>query len=470
MGGTKYVKGKHPGATWRKTDFQIHTPRDAGWKGARYPGGTPENEASRHVWARRFLEEALARGISAIAITDHHDVAMIPYVQTVLNEDPDLRDRIWFFPGMEVTCKDSVQCLILFDQGTTIKTLDRLFGGHLQSLEKPENDDEIAPQAEHCGRDITDFLGSIYEDASLKPITIALPHASKSGHKDILRKGFHPRFADLSVDGVYNERSFASLDEITLKKIYGKIEDWSTRRRGIITTGDNRDHSFSGLGLNPCWIRLGEPTAEAIRQAVLADQARIAYDQPEQPSHRIIGLKLSTSLTGPDFELSFNDGFNSIIGGRGSGKSAILEYLRFGLGRSIIDEPADVNLERERELITSTLMPAGVEVLIERNGIRETWKRTLDKSNVITVVDVSGNMEQIGVLEARDRFKARAFYQKQLSTLVRKKETSDEQITGIAAAELVDRRHECTALIASAESEIHASFCTTSVGGEQKPL
>ena len=61
-----------------------------------------------------------------------------------------------------------------------------------------------------------------------------------------------------------------------LARVYGESNDWGNRRHGIITTGDNRNEDYAALGLNACWIRLGEPTAEAIRQAVLADKERIA--------------------------------------------------------------------------------------------------------------------------------------------------------------------------------------------------
>jgi predicted nucleic acid-binding Zn-ribbon protein len=382
---------------------------------------------------------------------------MYPYVQRAIERSPAAREILWLFPGMEITCDDSVQCLMLFDQGTSPDVLRRLFG-LMPKVAEPPADTGEAPQAILCGKDIKDFLGAAFADASFRGKSIVLPHASKCGHKDILRRGFHSRFADLEVDGVYNEKAYVELDEPTLKRIYGELRDWGDRRHGIITTGDNRNADYAKLGLNACWMRLGEPTAEAIRQAVLADEARIVYESPTIPAQRVLELRVNSSLTGAKFVLAFNDGFNSLIGGRGSGKSAVLEYLRFGLGRSILDRAEDPGTERERDLITSTLAGGFVEVDLERDGVKETWRRTLDRQSYIAIRSGAGEAVELPIATVQERFRARAFSQKQLSTLVRRPETADEQITGIAAAESVDLRRQSEQRIAIAEREIAAAF------------
>ncbi|MBS0473077.1 MAG: AAA family ATPase [Proteobacteria bacterium] len=453
-----FAKGRHPGAVWRKTDLQIHTPRDAGWSGSpALAGGDNAKEAARESWADHFVAECLKRELAAIAITDHHDIVLYPYIQRAIERSQAAREVLWLFPGMEITCDDSVQCLTLFDQGTPPDVLRRLFG-LMPKVAEPSADLDRAPQAILCGKDIKDFLGATFDDASFRGKSIVLPHASEGGHKDILRRGFHSRFAELEVDGVYNEKAFAALDDVTRKKIYGETKEWGDRRHGIITTGDNRNADFAKLGVNACWMRLGEPTAEAIRQAVLADEARILYVPPTIPAQRVLELRVSSSLTGPQFVLVFNDGFNSLIGGRGSGKSAILEYLRFGLGRSTLDASDDPSSERERDLITSTLPNGYVEVDLERDGVKETWRRTLDHQSYIAIRSATGETIEIPVATARERFRARAFSQKQLSTLVRRPETADEQITGIAAAESVDLRRQRQQQIEIAEREIAGAF------------
>lgn len=454
--------GRHPGAVWKRTDFQIHTPRDPQWTGSpNLPGGTPAFESAREEWADGFVAKCLEIGLHAIAITDHHDLCMIEYVQRAITRLPEDVTKPWLFPGMEVTCSDAVQCLVLFNRESDRALWRRLFGGHLQHIPEPDANAATNPQAVHCGRDLGPFLESIAADKPLADFCIVLPHASNDGaHKSMFRDGFAPRFASLPFDGVYTDKAFSDLKEMTVKKVHGKIHAWGNKRRGILPTGDNRHQNFSRLGDRACWVRLGEPTAEALRQAMLADVARIAYETPSLPSHRIIELEINSSLTGPGFELTVNDGFTALIGGRGSGKSSVLEYLRFALGRSAIDTLTDDENYRARDqkLIDETLKGGSVSVVLERDGVRERWTRSGDDRDFIEV-DVEGSQPtRLTIDAAQQRFRARAFYQKQLSTLVTDSSRTAEQITGIAAAEYLEKRRLIEKEIESSKRAVQSAY------------
>lgn len=456
-----HEKGMHPGATWRKVDFQIHTPRDPQWSGSPHlPGGTAETEQARMEWAKAFVEKCLELRLSGIAITDHHDFCFVPYVQKALSEI-DGPDRPWLFPGVEVTCQDAVQCLVLFDADTAADLWNRMFGGHLQNIDVPDPNAATNPQAEECGKAVADFISGIASDTILKNAAIVLPHASNDGaHKSMLRQGFSARFKTLPFDGVYTDKSFQSLDGGTKRKIYGEVLEWGSRRRGIVPTGDNRTADFRRLGAHTCWVRLGEPTAEAIRQAVLADVARFSYEVPTLPAQRIVCLKVHSALTGDNFRVHFNDGFTALIGGRGSGKSALLEYLRFALGRSAVDTATEGESGRDREesLLSTTLANGSVSVVLERDGVVETWSRHWKSREHIQVIVGEEVVDELTPEMAQRRFRARAFYQKQLSTLVSDRKSAADQITGIAAAEFVDQRRLLERDVAAAQRGVLAGF------------
>lgn len=451
-----YTKGLHPGAIWKKADFQIHSPRDINWTGPKFAGGTQPLEQAREDWADSFVEECTRRGLGAIAVTDHHDFVLVPYIQRAIVRK-GLVDKLWFFPGVEVTCDDAVQCLVLFDAQTQEDRWHRLFGGHLQKVGLPNANAESTAAVTPCGKNVEKFIDDIAADAILSACSIVLPHASDSGaHKSMIRPGFHTRFKDLPFDGVYTDKGFDALDGVTRRKIFGEVLEWGSRRRGILPTGDNRSHTYEYLGKHNCWIRLGEPTTESIRQALLADRARISYDQLTLPSQRILELHVSSSLCGTDFRVSFNDGFTALIGGRGSGKSAILEYLRFGIGRSSGEVTADDDgqFRRERQLIADTLRDGHVEVTLERDGVREVWRREGKSRDSITVTPQAALPEKITIADAQERFRARAFSQKQLSTLVLGPQKASEQMTGIAAAESLDSRKAIEQQIQRAQRDI----------------
>lgn len=459
-----YPKGRHPGAVWKKTDFQIHTPRDPQWSGSPHlTGGTRVEEDARQAWMDAFIQTCIVKGLQAIAITDHHDFCFVEYAKKSIEKLPADSIKPWLFPGIEITCNDAVQCIMLFDSETEWDDWLRVYGGHLNVITRPDRNTATAPQAVLCGKEIAPFIEGVAKDVHLSKCTLILPHASNDGaHKSMMRQGFNKRFQELPFDGVYSDKSFGQLDDSTKRKIWGLDSNWGLRRKALLPTGDNRSAGYEKLGAHTCWVRLGEPTTESIRQALLADEARIAYEKPSLPSQRVLEIRVSSSLCGKNFELVINDGFTALIGGRGAGKSAILEYLRFGLGRSAIDTETDEVAEREREkwLIEQTLADGYVEVRLDRDGIVETWRRTYDEREYITVTIVGVEPERITIARAQERFRARAFYQKQLSTLVMGKNAVD-QITGIAAAEFLDARVQTDKDLDAAKREIKTALQET---------
>jgi hypothetical protein len=352
-----YPTGQHPGTTWHKTDFQCHTPRDLGWIGpSSLPGGTPADEAARDAWAAAFIAECVARGIAAVAITDHHDFAISPYIQRAgLASDPP----VIVHPGIEITCTDDAQCLAVFDPACDSAVLFKLLGklpGIMPAAVMAAKTCAIHPTT----WTVEEVFAAVADDEHLRDVCLLFPHFSDgNAHKHLNKQGHHTRFAELNCDGVYTEKPFADLEIVTLDKAYGRIGEWGERRRAIVVTGDSRSDSWDKLGLHDCYIKLGEPTIEAVRQALLADEARIVYSRPEVPKERIVEVGFKSTLTGDDpVTITFNAGFNAFIGGRGSGKSALLEYLRFGLARTEKDlgHGGAAGREREEELIEHTLV------------------------------------------------------------------------------------------------------------------
>jgi chromosome segregation protein len=450
--------GLHPGTVWHKCDFQCHTPRDHAWSGSPdLPGGDPLAEKARQDWAESFVRAAEAAKLQAVAVSDHHDVCLSKYV---IEATQRLSSSLRVFPAVEVTCADNAQCLAIFDPSLETDRQKLILAAAGNILMAPESDAKtctIAPARET----VIGFVDNVLAEQHLKDSCVILPHFSKQdAHKSLNEVGHHPRFANLLVDGVYIERPYEELDPVTLDKIQGKIDDWGRRRRAVLATGDNRAADWNRLGKHDCWIKLGEHSVEALRQALLADEARIAYSLPSAPAERLVELRVKSTLTGPTtIALSFNDGFNAIIGGRGSGKSAFLEYLRFGLGRTDRDlnTVREAN-ERDVQLIDETLAGDGyVEIVLEREGVRETWKRAVSNQEVIVVSTGAGSVN-LTTRNARERFRSRAFRQKGLSSTMNDPGTASEQITSIAAAEEVDKQREIEQLIENARRDVKTAL------------
>lgn len=419
------------------------------------PGGTLEKEDARDEWARTFIKACSDKGIYVVAITDHHDVALVSYIQKA---GAASMPPVVVYPGVEVTCSDDAQCLVIFDPNEADEVLRKFLSRLPDVMPSPDHEErtcEILP----AGITVAQLHSLIQDDICLRDACILFPHFGNEGaHKTVNKAGHHIRFANLETDGVYIEEPFDQLTQSTLDKAYGKIEQWGNRRRAILVTGDARSDTFDRLGLYDCWIKLGEPNLEGLRQALLADEARIAYEEPQEPLERIVEMTVKSTLTGPaPVTIKFNPGFNAIIGGRGSGKSAILEYLRFGLARTERDLENESDLQREEQLIEETLDEGFVEVTIEREGVGERWRRDLRRDQ-IEVTPSSGSRLVLSLAEARSRFRGRAFFQKQLSTTTRNAESAVEQITGIAAAEQLDKKRAIDQEIVNAQRNVKTTL------------
>ena len=190
-------------AFWRMCDFQIHTPRDPNWAGPRPIGmgedlhGSPATEADvaaeRRQWAEGFVEACAARGLEAIGITDHHEMVMVPYVQQAI-EDRRRRDPrfdIWLFPGMELTARHGVQCLLLFDahlpEQWRQEALSRL-GIVVANISPNVAQAQKVVQLDLDYPDIGPELDKVDE---LKGRYIVLPNVSNGGKYTALTNGAH---------------------------------------------------------------------------------------------------------------------------------------------------------------------------------------------------------------------------------------------------------------------------------------
>lgn len=101
-------------------------------------------------------------------------------------------------------------------------------------------------------------------------------------------------------------------------------------------------HTLAGIGERWTWIKMTTPTIQGLQLAFLDGAAsaipdREPGDDPNQHAANCIeSITISDAKhigRGSPFELKFNPWFNSIIGGRGTGKSTVLDVIRKTLRR-----------------------------------------------------------------------------------------------------------------------------------------
>ncbi|KAF5416840.1 MAG: hypothetical protein C5S49_04280 [Candidatus Methanogaster sp.] len=373
------------GAEFRKTDLQIHSPRDHNWE-----GGRPEG-ANRETYCRLFIEKCVSEGLNAIAITDHHEgVYAYEIIETLakLQAESEPID-LWVFPGMELSCRDSCQALIIFDASLPAVLFEKARAKlNLPADVRPNEVRGI--QVELLEHNIEQLQALLGEDMELQGKFIILPHVKPNGHKTVLRTGFHKRFKELPYVGGYMDHCYPQDLEAGDRRILdGEIPAWASEKRGVICTSDARHADFRLIGKHATWIKMASPTAESIRQAMLAPDSRILYEEPNLPSVIINLVKVRGSRYLADGEYFFNQQMNSIIGGRGAGKSTLLEYIRFALGCSAIDDTISSSsaTARLREILEGTLDAQNGEITLEvlLNGAPLKATRQMAKRNVIKI-------------------------------------------------------------------------------------
>lgn len=441
------------GAKFRKCDFQVHTPRDLQWSGPANLSG----QANRDAFGAALVADCRRKGINALAITDHHDLCVWRHVHNAAiaenyadGSPVTPADRLAVFPGIELTLSTpSCQVLLIFDPNLSDDQLTHIWGALGVVPTGTAADKTTQTQPLHVDltiEAIASALGGIRTNPEetnphkfqfLKNRFILLPNVKKGGHKSAIREGFHTHFAAMPCFGGYIEGDlYANLEQSNRDKIEGRISQWGRRNLGVFQTSDCREvvekqdggitiHDFATLGKWPTWVKWTEPSAEALRQACLAKKSRISQTEPVYPLFQIIGVTVSDSSFLGAVNLGLNPQFNAFIGGRGTGKSSLLEYIRW----TLCDDPLEVselthelpNFQRRRKsLIDGTLRPKNgmVSVYYKRNEVIYRIDRTVtDKGDAVTVIDPAGASKAMQPEQVRREFPVVSYAQKQLSSV-----------------------------------------------------
>lgn len=422
-------------AYWRKCDFQVHTPRDPNWQGFRPiglgddNGGTPATvadvDAARQLWAEHFVEQCVRRGLEAIALTDHHEMVMVPYVQAAIiaqrERGPDF--ELWLFPGMELTCRNGSQCLIIFDADLADEWR-REAQSRLGIIIASHNDkSRQGPPVTQLNYTYPEIAAALDAVPGLKGRFIVLPNVSEGGRFTVVTAGAHADFRAMPYVGGYLDcgQTINTLGSRTRQRLSGNDATWGTRFIYPLPTSDARDSSYAKLGANNCWMKLAAPTAEAIRQAFLGRKSRIAIERPNIANLSVRSITVRNSSILKDGSLSISPELNSFIGGRGSGKSTLLEYIAFGLGRSCHDihKQEYSGTQRLAGLIADTLVTAGatLELTITQDGANFYICRSGANAYQPKITYPDGTTQELSLQELRSLFPAVVYSQGELSEI-----------------------------------------------------
>ena len=118
------------------------------------------------------------------------------------------------------------------------------------------------------------------------------------------------------------------------------------RNPAFYQASDNPDisnptkHSLDGLGARYSSFKVDDINIEGLRQCFADPEVRICLmgDEEEKLYPRIVSLKIGEDGFLHHQNFKFHEGLNSLIGGKGVGKSLAIEFLRFGLNQTSAEE------------------------------------------------------------------------------------------------------------------------------------
>jgi ABC-type cobalamin/Fe3+-siderophores transport system ATPase subunit len=364
------VVSETPGARYLRTDLQVHTPLDPGFK----PRPEPTDPADRRELARAYLGEAKERGIQLVGITEHNDVSWIDELRYAA-QGMDLL----LLPGFEVESKEGIHVLCLFDPDTPVTHLEESLV-RLGLTQKRRSAQRLELRTE---QDFGGLINLVQDERG--GVCIAAHIESDKGLLSALRQG--ARVDCWRTEGLMAAQIAKPPSEITSgngRIIRGEDPIYERKRPlAYVLTSDAR--SLQDIGSVSTWIKMDQIGVHGLRQAFLDPDSRISFEDP-------VARRRGSHLLGVSWEGGFLDGIrfplnpelNCLIGGKGTGKSTVIESIRFAFDLDFRTDEVRAAATQLRESVLRS--GAKVSVFVETsppNPTRYVIERTAPHAPVV---------------------------------------------------------------------------------------
>lgn len=316
------------GAVFHRCALQVN-PHDYG---GTFQGQETSGDAHQH--AKALVDKAVEIGVSVLAITNHNDVSGVAAFREAAKHT-----NVTIFPGFELSSSEGIHILCIYPPDTSGKRLERFLG-------------KFGIQETRSSSDL-----------SSEPFDRVLTMVEKQGGVAIAAHVTNDKGLFEALEGQARIKAWRDKDLLAIQ-IPGPVVDLPTDLRPIVQNKNPhylRDHpADEGLAIaainakdviepkdlqDPsatCWIKMSEVTVEGLRQAFLDPGSRIRLNSDPTPDEHAELVSLTWEggfLDGAAINL--NPNMNVLVGGRGTGKSTVIESLRYVLGLDPIGEEAD---------------------------------------------------------------------------------------------------------------------------------
>ena len=314
------------GASWWKCDFHTHTPASIDY-------GRGQNQSVLQKRSpKEWLLDYMRAGVDCVAITDHNTGKWVDRVKAALvelkSENPEGFRPIHIFPGVEISVSGGVHLLAILAGKTTTSDIDSLLGAVGFPSEKKGSSDGVTTKS---------FVEVV--DAIVKAHGIVIP-----AHTDDFNGLF--KLPGTTLEQALNHKDIFAMELVNLE--YEKPQLYVDKKlRWTEILGSDAHHPSGNAeqrfpGSHFTWVKMGLPTIEGLRLALLDGGLSVrrsdqdTNDPNEHAAFALGSIEVSDARYmghRENFTIGLNPWFNAIIGGRGTGKSTAIEFLRIAFRR-----------------------------------------------------------------------------------------------------------------------------------------
>lgn len=393
------------GADWVKADFHLHTKAD---KEFRYKEDLKTDFASEYI---KHLQDA---GIGVGVVTNHNKFDLGEYRQLAKKA---AKQNILLLPGVELSVSDGsngIHVLIAFSPETWLLTdenfIEQFLSAAFEGVKNRENENT------RCKLSLTELVEKLdnHRKSGRDSFCIMAHVEQKSGFLEELDGG---RIKEFGASAKFRE-SILGLQKVRTHERYKKFCSWWDNKVPANVEGSDckclaeigKCGEQAGKEL-ATYIKIGSASFSAVKFSLISPE-RISHTLPEPSQAYLKAVSFVGGLLDKK-RLPLNRNLNCLVGIRGSGKSSILEAIRYGLAIEPGKKAKDLGYKND---LVKNVLGSGGKIsieLVDKFGRDYTISRVLNENPRITL-----NGESVEHFDlAETILEAKYFGQKDLSEI-----------------------------------------------------